>query len=449
MAVVIQTEIWEPYPSIFVFLVISSFLSIFLLPHFTSRSIPLFDLTISSSFLRFQRKFLLVYTLSSLLQGFWSVFGEYELASHGVVKDQMALSLSAECLAALFIAPFLGMLSDVIGQKKICILFTILHLVVGIWKRVTTQPTIWVTSICLSLSNSIFLFSFETWMVIEHEKLGHRQDILNDTFWLMIFYECASSIGSQILANWLIGHGSKMTIVSPSTAAIFMALITIFFIARCWADFPARILLSEYRRSFVACIFGDKRILLLGCSQACLHFSITVFWILWAPTIVADGREVHLGLIYPILMGARQLGSTFFPWFISGISCIRVEEYLVCGFVVAGCVLSAVAYDYQEMGVLVTLFCLFLLCVGLILPSLAKLRTKYVPNEFRSGMVSLSLAPANVAVLIVLVQGGYSTRHMCNSTIIALASLALFAAAGCIYMLKQPGKQPHQSWHKQ
>ena len=33
--------------------------------------------------------------------------------------------------------------------------------------------------------------------------------------------------------------------------------------------------------------------------------------------------------------------------------------------------------DLQEIGVLVTLFCLFHACVGLILPSLAKLRTMY------------------------------------------------------------------------
>lgn len=376
------------------------------------------------------------------------MFGEYELASHGVVKEQMALSLCAGCLVSVFIGTFLGILADVIGQKKICVVFSILHLIVGIWKRVTTQPSIWVASICLSLSSSIFLFSFETWMVIEHEQLGHRQDTLNDTFWLMVFYECASFVGSQFLANWLIGYGSKMTIVSPSTASIVMAMINIIFISRYWTDCPARRELSDYRRSFVACILGDNRILLLGCAQACLHFSIAVFWILWAPTIVADGREVHLGLIYPILMGARQLGSTVFPWFTSGISSIRVEEYVVCAFIAAGFVLSAVAYDYQEIGVLVTLFCLFLLCAGLILPSLAKLRTKYVPNEFRSGMVSLSLAPANVAVLIVLVQGGYS-RHICNSTIIAFASLAMFSAAGCMYMLKQPGKQPHQNWHKQ
>lgn len=98
----------------------------------------------------------------------------------------------------------------------------------------------------------------------------------------------------------------------------------------------------------------------------------------------------------------------------------------------------------QEIVVLVTLFCLFQASVGLILPSLAKLRTmyaeqvlflsffliffpvkkgiivsilfnlellllflgipRYVPNELRCGMISLSQAPAHAAILFFMVQ---------------------------------------------
>nr|POF21654.1 hypothetical protein CFP56_24776 [Quercus suber] len=105
--------------------------------------------------------------------------------------------------AALFVGTFLGVLSDLIGQAKFCLIFCILHLFVGIWKRVTSHPSVLVASTCLSLTSSIFSFSFETWMVVQHEKQGHRQDSMSDTFWLMTFFESASFIGSQVLANWL------------------------------------------------------------------------------------------------------------------------------------------------------------------------------------------------------------------------------------------------------
>lgn len=57
-----------------------------------------------------------------------------------------------------------------------------------------------------------------------------------------------------------------------------------------------------------------------------------------------------------------------------------------------------VADDYQEIRFLVVFFCILQTCVGFILPSLARLRTIYVPNELRRGMISLSLAYANAVI---------------------------------------------------
>lgn len=45
-------------------------------------------------------------------------------------------------------------------------------------------------------------------------------------------------------------------------------------------------------------------------------------------------------------------------------------------------------------------------------------------------------------------QGGYY-KNIYNSSIAAFAALGLFLAAGCMHLLKNLGKQPHQSWHKQ
>lgn len=57
------------------------------------------------------------------------------------------------------------------GRKKISLLFCILHLFVAILKTIFSHPSIWLASVCLSLATSIFLFSFETWMVVEHDKV--------------------------------------------------------------------------------------------------------------------------------------------------------------------------------------------------------------------------------------------------------------------------------------
>ncbi|XP_010277109.1 PREDICTED: molybdate-anion transporter-like isoform X2 [Nelumbo nucifera] len=455
MGVVIETVVWEPKPLLHIFLFCSSFFCVFLLPCMSTISnrtstyldLDSFSTSIPASFLRFQRSFLLVYSLASVMEGLESIYGEFEYAYYGLSKEHMVVSLCAGSVASLLIGTSLGILSDIIGQRKVCVLFCFLHLVVGFWKSVSRHPSVWMASICLSLASSIFSFGFETWMVVEHDKLGYRKDLLNDTFWLMAFYESASLIGSQALANWLIGGNLKRSVTFPSTAIVFLSTMSIIYIIRQWKESPPLTAIEGYKASISACFRGDKRVWFLAWAQACLQFSVAVFWILWAPTIVADGREVNLGMIYPCLLGARMLGSTTVPWFFSGPSPVRTEDCLLFAFLTSGFVLSIVAYDYQDIGFLVTLFCLFHACVGLILPSLARLRTMYIPNELRGGMISLSAAPASAVVLLVLIQKGYY-QNIGNAVVMAFAAFGLFTAAGCMHLLKRWGKQPHHDVHK-
>ncbi|XP_022741427.1 molybdate-anion transporter-like isoform X2 [Durio zibethinus] len=456
MGVVIETSVWEPSSSVYIFIFLSCFLSLSLSPFYLSkhapiRSPPFSDHSTSSSPLRFQRYFLLLYSLASVLEGLWSVYGEFELFYYGLTKEEMVTFMLIGFGATLFVGGFLGFLSDLIGRKKICLVFYILHVIVGIWKRITSSPSFWLANVCLSLATSIFSFSFETWAVVEHDK-GHRQDVLNDTFWLMTFFESASLIGSQVIGNWMVGSNLENGIASPSTAAILLAIVGIICMSRDYDGTPQTVMYKDYKVSFYTYILGDRRIWLLACAQTCLHFSIAVFWILWAPTLVADGREVYLGLIYPCVLGARMLGSTLFPWLIN--ASLRTEDCLMYAFTIQALLLSIIAYDYQftwsglqEIGVLVTQFSLFHACIGLILPSLARLRTMYVPTELRGGMISLSLAPANAAILFILMQRGYYITIE-NATMIAFAAVGLFMAAGCMYVLKRWGKQPYQNWHK-
>ncbi|KAG6385003.1 hypothetical protein SASPL_153827 [Salvia splendens] len=354
----------------------------------------------SASLLRFQRKFLLLFAISSVMEGLWAVFGEYELAYYGFSKDQLLNVISVGFAVSLFIGSFIGVLSDLLGHKKLCLLFFLLHLLVSLWKLVFGTSTF---CIFLSLASSIFSFGFEAWMVVEQDKLGQRQEVLNDMFWMMTFLESASFIGSQALANYLIDDNVIRNIKSLWIGAAVLAVLAVGLVTRGWQEAPQTSPLKDYRVSFYRHVISAKRIWLLSWAQSCIHFSVAAFWILWAPSIVADGREVSLGLIYPCLLGSKMLGSTGFPWFFHVPLVLRTEEYLMYAFSIMGFALSIVAYDYQEIGLLVTLFCLFQTCLGMVLPFLARLRTTYLPNEIRGGMMSLSLMPANAAILFLLV----------------------------------------------
>jgi len=189
---------------------------------------------------------------------------------------------------------------------------------------------------------------------------------------------------------------------------------------------------------------SDKRVLILVLAQASIHFAVSAFWFLWAPTIVADGRYAQLSVIYPCFLASRMLGSAGFPWFYGATAPFQNEDSLTIAYIGAGLALSIVAYDYQEIGTLVILFCIFHACVGFILPSLARLRTMYLPNELRGGMMSFSLSLANAAIFVFLLQDTHP-RSIANSTILGLASCGLLGAGGCIHMLRRWRKHTRQN----
>ncbi|KAL6587671.1 hypothetical protein OROMI_000649 [Orobanche minor] len=482
MGVVIESEVWEPNNALYIILFISCLFSIFFLP--TKSVTNVVEHAPTASSIRYERNFLILYALASVMQGLWAVFGEYELAYFGLSKEQMLTFLSVGYAVSLFIGSFLGVLSDLIGHKKLCLLFYMLHLFVTICKIVIGTPTIWLISISLSLASSIFSFGFETWMVVEHEKLGQRQDSLNDMFGLMTFFESATLIGSQMVANYLIDGNVDKNIKSTWNGTVVLAVAAIVYVTRSWKEAPQIATISDYHislhrhairvqenmvvivdtilRTLFCCgvldslgpNYSDEALPLNPFNEIGYH---DVEILTGSHFTKADGREVLLGLVYPCLLGSKMLGSTLFPWFFHGRFMLRIEEYLSYAFVIMGLALSVVAYDYQEIGVLVSLFCIFHACMGVVLPSLATLRTMYVPNEIRGAIMSLSLMPANASVLFLLVlwrqvlvmsmlQRGY---YQCigNSTIMFCAALGLFSAAGCMFFLKKSGRQLHHSRH--
>ncbi|EYU34542.1 hypothetical protein MIMGU_mgv1a025515mg [Erythranthe guttata] len=206
MGVVIESEFWEPNQSICIFLFIFCVLSIFLLP--TKSAANVLDHAPHGAFLRFQRKFLLLYALSS---------------------EQMVTFLLVGYAASLSIGSFLGMISDLVGHKKLCLLFYLLHLFVSISKIVIGTPTICFTSIFLALASSIFSFKFR---VVDGNRLGQRQDSLNDMFWLMTFFESASFISSQVLANYFVDGNVFKNVKSVWSGASVLAFVGILFVTR-------------------------------------------------------------------------------------------------------------------------------------------------------------------------------------------------------------------------
>ncbi|XP_078439862.1 uncharacterized protein LOC144710073 [Wolffia australiana] len=214
----------------------------------------------------------------------------------------------------------------------------------------------------------------------------------------------------------------KMILRAACSSLLLLSVICALYVRQNWHAHKL-FSIGEYRYSFSTTI-------LKGTTEKTFALPLVSIQL-------ADGRDVNLSLIYPCFLGSRMLGSTAVSWLSGPRSFIPLEDYLSLSFVAAGLSLTMAAYDYPEAGALFALFCGLHACYGMILPSLARLRTALVPNELLAGMIIFSLASANASILFILIQR-YKPW---------LAAFGLFTAAGCVHVLKRWKRRTPSSWH--
>lgn len=66
----------------------------------------------------------------------------------------------------------------------------------------------------------------------------------------MTFFESASFIGSQVIANHLIDGKVNKNIKSVWSGAAVLAVVSIIYVTRGWQEAPQTVALKDYRVSF-------------------------------------------------------------------------------------------------------------------------------------------------------------------------------------------------------
>ncbi|MCO5576300.1 hypothetical protein L7F22_030109 [Adiantum nelumboides] len=387
-----------------------------------------------ASFLFSQRRFLAIFFLAHAAQDLQIIYGESFLAHKGFKRDRIALFFIFSHLTSLVLGPLVGILADHIGRKKACVSYCLLQLIGSLTKQSVNSLTLWSASICHGLSTSLLRSTFEAWLVAEHEKSGFRQEWISDTFWMISFGASVVAIGAGGLANYLVGQ-LPQGIAAPSLAAAVVSTFAAFSILLFWDENPLPShakLIGALKKDLILCF--EKKMVLLGCAHACLDFASTAFWFLWTPTLVADGRGLHSGLLFPCLMASEILGSAVSAMVLCGTWNVRAEEFLRWTYPCAAFSLMVPAYDYQEIGVLVCAFCIFHICYGISWPLLARLRSSYIPTEHRAGIMTMFQAPAHAVAVFILINGSIY-QQLENSRIFGISAMGLCLGGYCLHLL--------------
>jgi hypothetical protein len=74
------------------------------------------------------------------------------------------------------------------GPRMVCIFYWVLQLAVGTLKSFSALRCAWINNFILALASLAFSFCFETWLVVEHEKVCVFETLCAITE-LFMFYE--------------------------------------------------------------------------------------------------------------------------------------------------------------------------------------------------------------------------------------------------------------------
>lgn len=240
-------------------------------------------------------------------------------------------------------------------------------------------------------------------------------------------------------------------------------------------------------------LVNDQRMLLLGSMQSLFEGSMYTFTFVWTPTLehsaaaaaapaaatsmspppglllvgelsaediitpdktasaAGDDASIPHGLVFACFMVCVMAGSSIVALLQGrwggggggsggddrddGAQLQNAESLLRITFAVSA-VSLAIPCVTSDKNAIVTGFLVFELCVGLYFPLIARLRSHYIPEAYRSTIMNLFRVPLNAMVVLVLFRAG----QISDQTIYAFCAIWLALAAVATHFLSQLAK---------
>ncbi|KAL9179344.1 hypothetical protein ACHAXT_008634 [Thalassiosira profunda] len=199
---------------------------------------------------------------------------------------------------------------------------------------------------------------------------------------------------------------------------------------------------------------GDQRLMLVGAVQSLFEAAMYVFILQWPSAIAGavssyfgEGSVTPFGTIFSCFMACSLLGSLCFGKLIKRNT---MTESSATGMLTLSA-LSMGLGAYFTAGATTNLpgitaaFLLYEACVGLYFPAIGTLRSKYVPDEHKSvilSMFGIPLIEVRKLPLNTLVVLAYMfTKELGMSGALGVSSAALAIATGCMAKLRSIAKK--------
>jgi len=284
------------------------------------------------------------------------------------------------------------------------------------------------------VATSLLFSVFEAWMVYEHNQRGFASQLLSKTFSLAVFGNGIAAICAGVVASFAT---IQWGFVAPFMVSLVCLVISSIYVYVSWGENYGNAEMN-FQKIFGGALTAlkDYKILLLGTVQSLFESSMYIFVFLWTPMLEEAFDEMKKyeqmglhGLIFACFMVCIMLGSAAFR-FLEKKSTVQTIYTYTLGLSAALFLCIAVL---SQKYITYFGFLLFEVCCGIHFVCIGTLRSQYIPEESRSGVMNLFRVPLNVLVVAVL---NY-IENFSHETIFMVCGVWLGVSTMCLVIMSR------------
>jgi len=398
-----------------------------------------------------QAKFLAAFWL--LRCGYWMsgpyVVPAYRSKVFGGVEASMALVsriFLTGFAATAILGPSIGQATDKYGRKAGTLAFALLY---SIGVATIKSNELWVLfagRAIVGCALSLLFTAPEAWVNGEAGRTNLRE-YLGETFGLAFTGDALVAIMAGKLASWA---ASVRGVTGPFDLSIVFLAAGAVVSGLFWKENKAAVGAAADNgdgkkgsiRDAFDIVCGDQKLMLIGAVQSLFESAMYIFILQWPPAVSAavtsyfgEGAITPFGTIFSCFMTCSLLGSLLFGKLFKRKN--TFTEGTATGMLAASALSMALAAYFTSgattsLAGIIGAFLLYEACVGMYFPAIGTLRSKYVPDENKSVILSLFGIPLNSLVVLAYL----FIKQLGMSGALGLSSAALAIATGCMARLR-------------
>jgi len=358
------------------------------------------------------------------------------------------LFLTGFASTALF-GPFVGRMSDGRGRKRGTLAFCLLYILGAASTKSGVLGVLLLGRVMGGIGTSLLFSAPESWLVGDAMTVEGGGDYLGETFGLAY---AGDSIVAIIAGQLAAIAASKRGPTGPfelSTVFLVLGGILASFL---WKENVASNSDGDSTKVTIRDAFSliakDKKIAMIGATQALFEAAMYIFVLQWPPAITAaigsmfgEGVATPYGTVFSCFMASCLLGSSIFSKVTSKASPSSNTVEKTTSVMLALATLGMASATFLTSGVipglnilypLMASFFVFEACVGMYFPSIGTLRSKYIPDSHRGVIMNLFGIPLNALVVSVFL----SIKFLGVNGALGVSSLSLGLATASMLALR-------------